>query len=314
MRMKSVKALMLAGVAAIIAAGCAVVPSYPSSTSTFEGFPVISSVPSNPAGVVFMFHGTGGGANFATKLESVDMLNHLSAAGYGFVATESTDRSSKQWDTSDLSLSTNPDLARLARLYVSMKASGAITDHTPIYAVGMSRGAGFASVFAQAFKNAGYPVAAIAPSHGQIPLSVRANGGLTVPAFFTLGANDPMVDNQQVVAQVGDLVAHGVPASCTIEPETNLNASRFLRVPGIDGTTANAIFAAIVKAGLWDAAGHRIVSISAAQAALPSLTYPANVTPDQKQMLRDQVNVVLAVHEYSATYAPQTVAFFDAHR
>ncbi len=314
MRMKSVKALVLMGVAAIIAAGCAVVPSYTSSTTTFEGFPVISSVPSNPAGIVFMFHGTGGSAAFATKLESVDMLNHLSAAGYGFVATESTDRTSKQWNTSDLSLTTNPDLARLARLYASMKASRAITDHTPIYAIGMSRGAGFASVFAQAFKNAGYPVAAIAPSHGQIPLSVRASGGLTVPAYFALGANDQIVDNQQVVAQVNDLVAHGIPASNVIEPETNLSAARFLRVPGIDGTTANAIFSTIVKAGLWDSAGHRLVSIASAQAALPSLAYPPNVTPDQKQTLRDQVNVVLAVHEYSATYAPQTVAFFGAHR
>jgi dienelactone hydrolase len=302
------------GIAAVVAAGCAVVPSYPSSSSTFEGFPVISSVPANPAGIVFMFHGTGGSADFATKLESVDMLNHLTAAGYGFVATESTDRAGKQWDTSDLSLSTNPDLARLARLYLSMKASRAITDHTPIYAVGMSRGAGFASVFAQAFKNAGYPVAAIAPSHGQIPISVRANGGLTVPAYFTLGANDATVDNAQVVRQVNDLAAHGVPASFVIEPETNLNAARFLRVPGIDATTANAIFSVLVKAGLWDPDGHRLVSVAAAQAALPSLTYPANVTPDQKQLLRDQVNVVLAVHEYSATYAPQTVAFFGSHR
>src|SRR5882724_9034998 len=99
MRMKSVKALVLVGVAAIIAVGCAVVPSYKSTTATFEGFPVISSVPANPAGIVFMFHGTGGSADFATKLESVDMLNHLTAAGYGFVATDSTDRTSKQWDT-----------------------------------------------------------------------------------------------------------------------------------------------------------------------------------------------------------------------
>jgi hypothetical protein len=31
-------------------------------------------------------------------------------------------------------------------------------------------------------------------------------------------------------------------------------------------------------------------------------------------MVRDEVDVVLAVHQYSATYASQTVAFFDAHR
>jgi len=297
----------------VVAAGCAVAPTYTASNSTFEGFPVISYVPAHPAGVVFAFHGTGGGADFATRLETVDMLNHLVAAGYGFVSTESTDRTTKQWNTSSLSLTTNPDLARLSRLWASLQANGSVTDQMPIYAIGMSRGAGFASVFAQAFENAGYHVAAIAPSHGQIPVSVRANGGLTVPTFFTLGANDELVDNEQTVAQVADLVAHGVPASCTIEPETNLNASRFLRVPGIDTPTANAIFGALVTAGLFDASGHRLVSVAAVAAGLPSVVLPANVTKAQKRMVQDEVAVVIAVHQYSATYAAQTVTFFGAH-
>ncbi len=313
MRIRSVKAVGALGLLAAVAAGCAVVPSYPPSTTTFEGFPVVSYVPPNPAGIVFVFHGTGGGASFATKLETVDMLNHLTKAGYGFVSTESTDRTSKQWDTSSLSLTTNPDLARLARLYASLRSGGAITASTPIYAIGMSRGAGFASVFAQAFEHAGYPVAAIAPSHGQIPFIVRASGGLTVPAFFTLGANDPIVDNAQVIAQVQAVASQGVPASVTVEPETNLQAVRFLRVPGIDGATANAVFATLVDAGYWDQTGHRLAPIATIQAGMASLTYPSNVNAAQQQQLRDQVNVVLAVHEYTATYASQTVAFFDAH-
>jgi hypothetical protein len=198
-------------------------------------------------------------------------------------------------------------------LYASLQTSHAISATTPIYAIGMSRGAGFASVFAQAFANAGYPVAAIAPSHGQIPISVRASGGLTVPAFFALGANDPMVDNAQVVAQVHDVAAHGVPASATIEPETALQSARFLRVPGIDGATANAIFKVLVDAGLWDSGGHRLVDIPTVESRVPTLTYPSNVTGDQKLDLRSEIDVVLAVHEYSATYASQTVSFFQAH-
>jgi poly(3-hydroxybutyrate) depolymerase len=138
------------------------VATYPASTSTFEGFPVVSYVPTHPVGLVYVFHGTGGSADFATKLETVDMLNHLVAAGYGFVSTDSTNRTSKQWDTGSLSLTANPDLARLSRLHAHLVSTGAITTTTPIYAIGMSRGAGFASVFAQAFRDAGYPVAAIA--------------------------------------------------------------------------------------------------------------------------------------------------------
>lgn len=300
--------------AGLLAAGCAVVPTYSASSSTFESFPVISYIPANPTGIVYVFHGTGGSADFATKLETVDMLNHLVADGYGFVSTESTNRTTKQWDTSTLSLATNPDLARLSRLQAHLVSTGSITKTTPIYAIGMSRGAGFASVFAQAFRDAGYPVAAIAPSHGQIPASVRAAGGLDVPAFFTLGANDPIVDNTQVLGQVADLVRRGVPAEAVVEPETPLSAARFLRVPGVDGATADATFAAMVAAGLWDASGHRLVGIDTVESTLPTLHYPASLTPSRLQSIQDEVDVVLAVHQYSATYATRTVSFFDSHR
>ena len=312
--LKHVRTAAVVATIAVIASACAVVPHYAASSSTFEGFPVISYVPPNPTGIVFLFHGTNGSANIATKLEMVDMLNHLTAHGYGFVSTSSTNRTAKQWDNASLSLSANPDLARLARLRASLVAVGRITNQTPIYAIGMSQGAGFASVFAQAFENAGYPVAAIAPSHGPIPFVVRASGGLAVPGLFALGRNDPVVDNAQIVAQVAQVAQSGVPTELHIEPETLLRPARFLRVPGIDSATADAVFSAAVTAGLYDPSGHRLVSIGAVEAAFPDLPLPASLTVDQKRMLVDETEVVLAVHVYSATYANQTVAFFDSHR
>jgi hypothetical protein len=132
--------------------------------------------------------------------------------------------------------------------------------------------------------------------------------------LFALGANDPIVDNDQVVRQVAEVAASGVPVELHIEPETSLRPARYLRVPGIDTTTANSIFEAAVTAGLYDNAGHRLVSIPTVEAALPNLPLPASLTVDQKRMLVDETEVVLAVHVYSATYATQTVNFFDAHR
>jgi dienelactone hydrolase len=314
LRTSPIRALALVAAAGVAAAGCAVVPGYDASTSTFEGFPVVSFVPDHATGIVFAFHGTGGSADFATKIETVDMLNHLAARGYGFVSTDSTDRTTKQWDTASLSLTDNPDLARLSRLYANLVAGGRITSTTPVFAIGMSRGAAFASVFAQAFRDAGYPVAALAPSHGPIPPSVRLGGGLTVPALFALGANDQVVDNARIEGQVAELAQRGVPAPLFVEPETPLAASRFLRVPGIDTTEAGAIFTALVRAGLWDPAGHRTATIDAVEHALPTVPLPSSITAGQRLMVRDEVDVVLAVHQYSATYASQTVAFFDAHR
>jgi dienelactone hydrolase len=295
-------------------AACAVVPQYTPSTATFQGHPVISSIPANPRGIVYLFHGTGGDAGFAERLETVDMLNHLEAAGYGFVSTDSTDRTTAQWDTSSLSLTANPDLARLAALHASLIASGRITATTPIEAIGMSRGAAFAAVFARAFHDAGYPVAAIAPSHGPIPASVRTTGGLPVPIFTALGANDPTIDDAQVVRQIAAVQAQGVPAQVTIEPETLLTSARFLRVDGVDVDTANAIYDALVDAGLWDRTGHRLVSIDAVEAALPGIAASLPLTADERRGVDDEIEVLMAVHQYSATYASQTVAWFDAHR
>ena len=307
--------IVVAGVAlAMLVTACAVVPTYPETSTSFQGFPVVSSIPAHPRGIVFVFHGTTGSAEFADRIETVDVLNHLVAAGYGFAATESTDRTAKQWDNASLSVTTNPDLARLASLRSSLIASGRITASTPIYTIGMSQGAGFASVFARAFHDAGLPVAAIAPSHGQVPAVVRNAGGPGVPIFSALGANDAIVDNGRVVLQIAALQRAGLAADVVIEPETPLAAVRFLRVPGIDGDTASAIFSALVHAGLWDGSGQRLASIDAIEAALPNLTLPAAVTAEQGRAIGDEIDVVLAVHQYSATYADRTVAWFDAHR
>jgi hypothetical protein len=140
------------------------------------------------------------------------------------------------------------------------------------------------------------------------------SGGLTVPALFALGANDQVVDNAQIEGQVAELGQRGVPAQLFVEAETPLAASRFLRVPDIDTTEAGAIFTALVHAGLWDATGHRTATIDTVERALPAVPLPSSITTGQRLMIRDEVDVVLAVHQYSATYAPQTVAFFDAHR
>jgi dienelactone hydrolase len=300
-------------VCAALFGACAVVPQYPASSSTFEGFPVRSYVPADPAGLVFLFHGSGGGTGFADKVETVAMLNVLTARGYGFVATESTDRIQKRWNNTNLSMVTNPDLARLARLHAQLVDTTAVDSDTPLFAVGMSRGAGFSSVFAKAFSDAGYPVAAIAPSHGQVPLVVRAAGGLETPAFFALGANDTVVDNDEVAAQVADLDAAGVPVELRVEPEIALRPSRLQRVDGVDGAEARAVFDALVAEGLYTAAGIRLQPINTVLAAAPGIAMPASITTAQRRDLLDQLNVVLAVHEFSATYAAETADFFTAH-
>ena len=129
--------------------------------STFEGFPVISYVPEHPRGMVYVFHGSNGSANFAERVETTDVLNRLIARGYGFVSTSSTERTGdKRWNAADPSLTTNPDLARLVRLQANLVATTGLEANTPLVGIGMSNGARFVTLWGQSWRNAGYPVKA----------------------------------------------------------------------------------------------------------------------------------------------------------
>ena len=116
--------IALAAAAVALLSGCAVMPTVQWQHSTFEGFEVISYVPEHPKGMLYVFHGTNGSADFADRVETTDVINRLVARGYGFVSTSSTERTGdKRWDVSDPSLTTNPDLARLARLQAHLVAT-----------------------------------------------------------------------------------------------------------------------------------------------------------------------------------------------
>ena len=108
-----------------------------------------------------MFHGTGGGANFVTKIETVDLLNTFVARGYAFVSTDSTNRTTKQWNVTDPSLKTNPDLARLTGLRRHIIATTAVSPTTPSYGIGMSNGSAFAALWAATSQRPGMPVDAV---------------------------------------------------------------------------------------------------------------------------------------------------------
>jgi hypothetical protein len=118
--------LLAATAATLLAlAGCAITPTVQWQSSTFEGFPVISYVPDHPRGMVYLFHGSNGSANFAQRVETVDVLNRLVARGYGFVSTSSTERTGdKRWNVTSTSLTANPDLARLMRLQAIWASHG----------------------------------------------------------------------------------------------------------------------------------------------------------------------------------------------
>jgi len=146
-------ALAIAGLSACVTP---VTPSVVYQQSTFEGFPVISYIPENPRAMIYLFHGSGGSANFATKVDPVEVLNGFVAEGYGFVSTSSTERTGdKRWDQGNPSLTTNPDLARLVRLQAHLVATTPLEATTPLAGIGMSNGSRFVTLWGERWRDAG---------------------------------------------------------------------------------------------------------------------------------------------------------------
>lgn len=304
--------LAVATVALLAACVTPITPKPPPTRTTFEGFDVISYVPAHPKGLVYLFHGTGGSADFATKVDTVDVLNRFVADGYGYVSTSSTERTGdKRWLQSDPSLTTNPDLARLTRLQQHLVDTTDVTTSTPLVGIGMSNGARFVTLWGQTWKDAGYPVKAIWASAGRIAAPVAT---LTVPTIFSTTANDFTVPPNQIVTDYARTTNAGTPTRFFNSMETPLTAPRFMRIPGIDLDEANEIVAALQKTGVWNAQGQRVVS-DVQQAVTQAMTaqLPASVTSaGLGNDVANEVARVLAVHQFTSEFGADALTFVNA--
>lgn len=298
----------------LVGAGCAVTPAVQYSHSTFEGFEVISYVPQNPRGLIYLFHGSGGSASFAERIETVDVLNRLTARGYGFVSTSSTERTgNRRWNVADPSTSSNPDLARLGRLHASLVATTPVDAATPLVGIGMSNGARFVTLWGQRWKDTGYPVKAIWASMGRTADPVAGPGALTVPIVFSTAVNDFTSPPGPIIVDFAATRNAGTPTELYVSAERKLGWARFTRIPGVDAAEANQIFDALVATGVWNAQGTRVVAdIQQAAAQASAAQLPASVASRANDVINETA-LQLAVHQFTAEYAAQVEAFFGRY-
>jgi dienelactone hydrolase len=305
-------ALLVVAAAALM--GCAITPTAQWQRSTFEGFEVISYVPEQPRGLVFLFHGTNGSAGFADRIETTDVINRLVARGYGFVSTSSTERTGDQrWDAANPSVTTNPDLARLLRLRAHLISTTPVEATTPLLGVGMSNGARFVTLWGQSWKNGGYPVKAIWASHGRTANPYDEAGQLTVPVVFSTSENDFTVPPGGVVLSFAAARDGGTPAEIYNTRERRLTAPPYERIPGVDSSEAQQIVQALIATGVWSSQGTRVVSdIEQAAAQAGTVDLPDSVQ-GLASHISDETAWQLAVHQFTAEFAEQVVAFFGRY-
>jgi len=239
-----------------------VYPVEPPAQGSFEGFATYSYIPAHPTGIIYLFHGSGGSADFAVKIESTDVLNDLIGRGFGYVATESTERSGeRRWNVDDPSMTSNPDLARMDRLRRHVLDTTAVDAGTPTYGLGMSNGSAFAALWAAAESSAGVPISGVALYMAGPTKAVDRLGGLRVPTFMVVGVNDTVTDPAKEKADLAAIAHAGIPTELHEVIQRAVIPARYLRVPGVTEATAAAVVAAYRQAGLIDSAGTLVVTL-----------------------------------------------------
>ncbi|MBL7520572.1 hypothetical protein I6A84_21395 [Frankia sp. CNm7] len=295
-------------------------PAVPPDQGDFEGFATYSYIPAHPAGIIYLFHGSGGSADFAVKIETVDVLNEMIGRGFGYVATESTERSGgRRWDVDDPSLASNPDLARLDRLRRHVIETTAIDPGTPTYGLGMSNGSAFAALWAAAESAAGVPISGVALYMAGPTKAVDRLGGLRVPTFMVVGVNDTVTRPAKQKADLAAIARAGFPTELREVSQRPVTSARYLRVPGVTEATAKAVVTAYQQAGLIDSAGALLVSPSAGRADATDdpfrrIRLPAGLTPDQRTAIHAETLATIGAHQFNAEFKAQNADFFATHR
>jgi hypothetical protein len=174
----------------------------------------------------------------------------------------------------------------------------------------MSNGARFVTLWGQAWKTAGFPVKAIWASHGNTAPSVDEAGQLTVPSVFSTAENDFTVPPGQVALSFSRVRDGGTPTELYVSRERKLSSLQYERIPGIDQNEAKQVVAALIATGVWNSQGTRVepdIEKAATRAAAAQL--PASVRSSASE-IQDETALLMAVHQFTAEYAEQAIAFF----
>ncbi len=218
---------------------------------------VIAEIPPSHVGIIFAFHGSGGGANtFFGQDESVSFIQEATTRGFGVVALDSFNRVEKVWDSS-LDPQQNVDLQRVAALRRDLLIQGRMSIDDPVYVLGVSNGGIFASLFDENVQAAlDFPVmaAAIYISSGNLSVMQTTN----VPTIFALAENDDATI--PAITAFNSLLTRDAISQMWINPVRPLHPGSFWRIEGLDLADSQAIYDALRQQDVIDNDGYVVIN------------------------------------------------------
>lgn len=286
-----------------------VVPAAERTTITFESLPVVGVFPESPRGLVFVFHGSGGSEKIVDQVETTDVLNHVEAAGFAWVATASADRDGgRAWNLVSDDPSVNPDLGRMARLHRALVESGRIAADLPIHGLGMSNGARFTGLWAHVMRSEGLPVRSAVMVMGTVDPHIDR---FVVPTLFVTAVNDDRVSPSRIASQFEEARASGTDVRLLTLRQRPVSQSRFTRIPGIDLITSKKIFSGLSSARFIDGTGQLIGRLGRVAGVVRGLDI--ELTASQRREVINQISADLAMHQLNAVIAPDIVDWLGRH-
>ena len=267
---------------------------------------------SNPIGVIFRFHGAGGsGEAQFSKTEELKFARDAVADGFAVVSLDSQDRISRLWDTvtTQSNAGANVDVRNIQQLIASFTSRGLMSATTPVFASGMSAGAGAALRFAFLLNWRGSHQACV-PCSAQIAQTTR------VPGIWTMAQNDTVADpqrNASALENANSLAARGIAADFVVIAPSAVYPTRFTQIAGISDVASTDIYNAFKSGGLLDRNDFLFSDPSN-----PSLISLAALIPAASKAfseeIHNQMNVAYAGHQFSAASNRRVLDFFKAQR
>lgn len=286
------------------------VPQAAYSTLTFQGLPVHYNIPSNPKGVIWLFHGGGGEADWFDGVEGNEWVSKALARGFGFISTESVNRASEEWDNGSLQTSTNPDLDRLYDLRAHLVGLTSMGYGTPLFSVGFSNGGTFASTFSEALNDWGWVIKGTVIHNSLMAISTLGQSGAEVPTMWVLAENDDAIDNTQAYDQYDDHVAMGRNVALLEAAEAPLDATRFVRIDDIDDLETLELYQGAYEAGLISKTGIRLRAWNRVDQAIND--FKASYDGPGENKGAGQIRVVWTTHRFDARNASAELNWMES--
>lgn len=261
-------------------------------------------VPPDARGIVWAFHGNGGGLPSVQQPEWIAVYNALVARGIGVVITKSLDRATGQWGLADQ--------AEIVGIFDAMVQQwDAIPRDIPQGVLGFSGGSQMAKLFEDLAAREGWTFRAAAIHQGSAQMTA-------VPTLYVAAENDDIGRDAAYYEQAGLVdVCAASAGDCRLREgaEILLDPRRFVRLQDVDEDRSRILFDELVELGLIDATGARAVLLDDEHPVQGEIEryIKASRFGATAEFAAGQLRVVWATHRLSSEFAPEEAAFFVEH-